>query len=160
MSEWEKDLIEELRDPEFAKLYGAANAKDNFALTLLRARRKAKLTQEELAKKLGISQPYVAKLESGEANPTLGTVGSLLAVLGLGLVTSTEPLVPQPSTPSSVTRLFPDANAAVNIPATPAQAGRTLQEGYLCACGGAGQDDPISDTIPIWSREPIAGGVA
>ena len=89
------DLLERLKDPEYAKLYGAENAKVDFAITLTKARKSLNLTQKSLADKLGISQPYVAKLESGEANPTLGKVGSLLATIDLRLVTGTAPLKPE-----------------------------------------------------------------
>ncbi|MCH7631081.1 MAG: helix-turn-helix domain-containing protein, partial [Proteobacteria bacterium] len=73
------DLLERLKDPEYAKLYGTENAKVDFAATLTKARKSFNLTQKNLADKLGISQPYVAKLESGEANPTLDRIGSMLA---------------------------------------------------------------------------------
>jgi len=91
-----QDLIDRLKDPEYAKLYGAEQAKVDFAITLAKARKGANLTQKGLSEKLGISQPYVAKLEGGEANPTLGTIGSLLATLGYQLVTQTAPLSPEP----------------------------------------------------------------
>lgn len=95
-----QDLEKDLQDPEYVKLYGAALAKTEFAVTLGKARHNCGLTQEQLATKLGRSQPYVAKLESGDANPTLGTIGSLLAVQGLRLVTHTEPLLSYRATSS------------------------------------------------------------
>ena len=90
-----EDLLEDLQDLEFAKSYGAESAKTDFAITLLKARENANLTQQEFAAKLGISQPYIAKLESGEANPTLGTIGAILATLRLRLVTNTNSLAPE-----------------------------------------------------------------
>ncbi|MFC2071566.1 helix-turn-helix domain-containing protein [Chloroflexota bacterium] len=90
------DLLERLKDTEYAKLYGEENAKVDFAITLTKARKSLNLTQKSLADKLGISQPYVAKLEGGEANPTLGRIGSLLAAIHLRLVTGTAPLKPEP----------------------------------------------------------------
>jgi transcriptional regulator with XRE-family HTH domain len=95
LEDWEKDLIEELRDPEFAALYGADRAKSGYGLALLHARQAANITQKELSEKLGVRQPYIAQLESGEANPTLGTAGKMLAALGLKMVISVEPLAPQ-----------------------------------------------------------------
>jgi len=93
-----QDLVDRLKDPEYAKLYGAEQAKVDFAITLAKARKSANLTQKGLSEKLGISQPYVAKLEGGEANPSLGTIGSLLATLDYRLVTQTAPLSPEPIT--------------------------------------------------------------
>ena len=90
------DLLERLKDSEYAKLYGEEDAKLDFAITLTKARKNLNLTQKSLADKLGISQPYVAKLEGGEANPTLGRIGSLLATIDLRLVTGTAPLRPEP----------------------------------------------------------------
>jgi len=92
------DLEHNLRDPEFAKRFGAARAKSSFAITLAEARRQLNLTQQQLAARLGVSQAYVAKLESGEANPTLDRIGSLLAILGFSLTTGTTTLSPYPDT--------------------------------------------------------------
>ncbi len=95
---FEDDLKHELQDPEFAKRFGAARAKSSFALTLTKARASLGLTQKELADKVGVSQTYIAKLEGGEANPTLDRIGSLLAVLGLSLTTGAAPLSPYTET--------------------------------------------------------------
>jgi len=96
---FEGDLQRNLLDSEFAKRFGAAQAKSSFALTLANARAKLGLTQKELASRVGVSQAYIAKLEGGEANPTLDRIGSLLAVLGFGLTTGTTALssYPEPS---------------------------------------------------------------
>jgi transcriptional regulator with XRE-family HTH domain len=95
-----KDLEQNLHDPEFAKMFGAAQAKSSFALTLANARIKLGLTQKELAVKAGVSQSYIAKLEGGEANPTIERIGSLLAVLGVSLITDTTTLSPYPDVSS------------------------------------------------------------
>ena len=57
------DLEQQLQDSEFAKMFGAAQAKTSFALTLSKARAKLGLTQKELATKVGVSQAYISKLE-------------------------------------------------------------------------------------------------
>lgn len=95
---FESDLKQELQNPESAKFFGAAQAKSSFAITLAEARRQLDLTQQQLAAQLGVSQSYIAKLEGGEANPTLERIGSLLAVIGLSLTTGTTPLSPYPDT--------------------------------------------------------------
>jgi len=92
------DLEQNLHDPEFTKRFGVAQAKSSFALTLAKARAELGLTQKELATKVGVSQAYIAKLEGGEANPTLERIGSLLAILGLSLTTDTTTLSPYPET--------------------------------------------------------------
>jgi transcriptional regulator with XRE-family HTH domain len=61
--------------------------------SLLRdARSRAGLTQAELARRLGISQAAVAKLERPRANPTIATLEGALRGTGQQLVLSTEPL--------------------------------------------------------------------
>jgi transcriptional regulator with XRE-family HTH domain len=94
MRTFEDDLKKELQDPESARIFGGAHANSSFALTLALARQKLGVTQQELAERAGVSQAYIAKLEGGEANPTLGRIGSLLAVLGLSLTTDVAPLSP------------------------------------------------------------------
>ncbi len=105
---FEGDLRENLQDPEFAKMFGAAQAKSSFALTLARARANLGLTQKELANKVGVSQAYISKLEGGETNPTLERIGSLLAMLGLSLTTDTTVLSPYPETLAWVTNWTPE----------------------------------------------------
>jgi transcriptional regulator with XRE-family HTH domain len=89
-----QDLINLLENIEYAKLYGSESAKTSLAITLSRARRNLNMTQKQFAEKLEKSQPYIAKLESGAANPTIGAIGSMLAVVGLSLETHTKALIP------------------------------------------------------------------
>ena len=89
-----QDLIHRLKNIEYAKLYGSEQVKTDLAITLSRARRNLKMTQKQFAEKLEKSQPYIAKLESGDANPTIGAIGSMLAVVGLSLETHTKALIP------------------------------------------------------------------
>jgi len=44
-------------------------------------RRRAGLTQEELAQKAGVSQPLIAKIEGGKVDPRISTVKKILTVL-------------------------------------------------------------------------------
>ena len=100
-----EDLKRELQDLENAKLFGAADAKAEFAITLAKVRQSLYMTQKELAEKSGATQPYIAKLEGGEANPTLGAVGSLLAVIGFRLAMDTKPLLPDTQASTLVSRV-------------------------------------------------------
>ncbi len=89
-----QDIEQRLKDPEYAKLFGAEDTKSEFAIVLARARDRAGVTQKELAERLGVSQAYIAKLSRGDANPTLGAVGRMLAALGFSLRMDVEPLLP------------------------------------------------------------------
>jgi transcriptional regulator with XRE-family HTH domain len=61
---------------------------------LANARRRAGLTQAELAKRLAISQAAVAQLERGDANPRLATLDRVLRATGVELVVTTRPRRP------------------------------------------------------------------
>jgi len=82
----QNDLERRLKDKAFAEEYGGNIAKAEVAVTVSQARRSRNLTQGDLAEMLGISQSYIAKLEGGDANPTIGNIGKILANMGLRLV--------------------------------------------------------------------------
>jgi transcriptional regulator with XRE-family HTH domain len=50
-----------------------------------RSRRELGLSQAELARRLDVSPPYVAKVEAGRANLTIGQLGNFAAALGTAL---------------------------------------------------------------------------
>jgi transcriptional regulator with XRE-family HTH domain len=63
--------------------------------SLLRnARREAGLTQAELARRLGISQAAIAKMERPGSNATITTLEDALRETGQRLVLASEPLRP------------------------------------------------------------------
>ncbi len=70
-------------DIEYRKEFGAENAKLEMAEAFANARELVGFTQAALAELAGTSQAYIAKLESGEANPTIGNIGKLFACLWL-----------------------------------------------------------------------------
>ncbi len=119
----EGDLEQELRDPEYVKLYGASDAKAEIAITLANVRRAARKTQKELADAMGLRQPYVARLEGGDANPTIGTIGSILAMLGCRLVARTALLLPEPVSPTIEPMLTAGTDANM-VDVTTGQVGR------------------------------------
>lgn len=49
------------------------------------ARRRAGISQQELAKRAGVHQPAIARWESGRADPSMSTVERLVAACGLEL---------------------------------------------------------------------------
>ena len=49
---------------------------------IIDARHSEKMTQKELEKLCGIKQPMIARIESGETDPQLGTVLRILRPLG------------------------------------------------------------------------------
>lgn len=53
------------------------------AKNLKQARREKRLTQEELARKAGISHNYYARIERVEVKPTVETLEKLIKALGV-----------------------------------------------------------------------------
>lgn len=53
------------------------------AVELIRFRSDNGLSQRALAERLGVTQPRVAKLESGEHNPELDTIAHIVRVTGM-----------------------------------------------------------------------------
>jgi transcriptional regulator with XRE-family HTH domain len=50
-----------------------------------RARQEQNLTQAELARRMGVKPPYIAGLEAGTRNLTLGQLANIADALGRGL---------------------------------------------------------------------------
>lgn len=82
--EWSKDT-------EFKKAYDELAPEFALARSLIEARVRAGLTQEELADKMGTSQPSIARLESGH-KPSLKTLERVAEMTGSKLMIQ---LVPQ-----------------------------------------------------------------
>lgn len=57
----------------------------DYSAIVVDARTRAKLTQRELARRAQASQPLVARIESGRANPTVETVARLVGAAGFKL---------------------------------------------------------------------------
>ena len=58
---------------------------DEMGYTLTLARENAEITQKELAKKTGINQANISKIERGIANPSLATLKRLATGMGMQL---------------------------------------------------------------------------
>ena len=71
---WEKEA---LKDPKLRAEYD--KLQPQFAI--LRARIEKRLTQEELAKKIGTKQSVISRLESGRANPSVAFLKKLAQAL-------------------------------------------------------------------------------
>jgi transcriptional regulator with XRE-family HTH domain len=77
--------------PETTSARGSASLPGRL---LADARRRAGLTQADLAKRLAISQAAVARLERADSNPRLATLDRALRATGVELVVSTRPRRP------------------------------------------------------------------
>src|SRR3954451_10822473 len=88
---------EQLGDPSFRAEWQRLAPAREFAATLLRYRAEHKLSQRALAKKLGVSQPRVVKLESGEHNPGVDTIINAVRRLGIEFVLDVAPAGRKPA---------------------------------------------------------------
>lgn len=86
-------IAERLENYDYRREYGAAQIKSSLALLLHEARESKGLSQRELAELMGVTQAYIAKLESGDANPTFGHVGAMLATIRWGVKLALQPLL-------------------------------------------------------------------
>lgn len=75
-------LIESLKNPEFKREYDKLQPEYELIHKLIEARIKKKLTQKDIADRMGTKQSALARLESGRANPTLSFVQKLATALG------------------------------------------------------------------------------
>jgi len=79
-----KDVLKKkLKDPEFRKEYEKLEDEFKLASQLIELRVGANLTQKELAKRIGTSQPAIARLESGQyKNVSLAFLKRISKALG------------------------------------------------------------------------------
>ena len=75
-------LDERLRDPEFRAEWERTALARAVAITVVRYRAEHDLSQRQLAERLDMPQPQVARLESGDVNPRMETLMQLASKLG------------------------------------------------------------------------------
>lgn len=68
----EEDLAKRLKNPEFKIAWDESEAEYLLACNLIEARLKKKMSQRELAKKVGTSQAAISRIEAMSGNPSLG----------------------------------------------------------------------------------------
>jgi ribosome-binding protein aMBF1 (putative translation factor) len=71
------------QDPEYRREYDRLKLANDVAVRVLAYRTGHGMSQVQLARKLGMRQPNIARLESGEHEPSLSTLTWLSSVLGL-----------------------------------------------------------------------------
>ena len=84
--------VELLRNPEVLAEYERLRPEFELAQTIISARAAQGLTQAELATRMGTSQSYIARLESGRVLPSMRTWQRLAAATGTRAKVTLEPL--------------------------------------------------------------------
>lgn len=74
-------LREKTKDPRFRELMELEEEKAKIASLIVRCRADHHLNQAQLAKKVGVTQQYISKVEEGDFS-NLSTVWRVLRVLG------------------------------------------------------------------------------
>lgn len=84
-SSFNEHLKKELKDPKFKQGFDSAYKRWGIAREIIEARKKAKMTQNDLAKSLKTSQSFVARVENGGQNLTIDVLSRLADVLSVKL---------------------------------------------------------------------------
>ena len=71
-----------LKDPEIKRAYDQLEPEFVLARELIKKRLAKNLTQNGLAKIVGTKQPSIARLESGQSNPTISFLNKVALALG------------------------------------------------------------------------------
>ncbi len=85
MRNFQETLSEQLNDADFKKEYDRLQPEFAIIQAMLDARKASGLTQKDLAKRTGIAQADIRKLENGNANPSLKTLQRLADGMGMKL---------------------------------------------------------------------------
>ena len=80
-----------MKQPKYKKAYAALEGEFALASAVIDARNRAGLTQQELADRMGTTQPVVARLESGRVRPSMRTLARLAEATGSRLIIGFEP---------------------------------------------------------------------
>ncbi|KKR87461.1 MAG: Transcriptional regulator, XRE family [Candidatus Curtissbacteria bacterium GW2011_GWA1_41_11] len=85
MYTFEEDLKKRLKDPEFKKAWEESEPEYQLARQLIGKRLKQKMSQRDLAKKVGTTQAIISRIETMQANPSLSLLKRIAQTLNLKL---------------------------------------------------------------------------
>lgn len=82
---------QDMKDLDYRREYERTRLANDVAIKVLRYRAEHGLSQSELGRMIGMRQPHVARLESGEHEPSLSTLARLSTALGLDFSVDIKP---------------------------------------------------------------------
>ena len=82
MSDLQKYLAEQLQDPEFAAEWERQRPEREYIKAIIYARIEQNLTQKELAKRTGVRQSNISRIENGNCSPTIATLQQIASGMG------------------------------------------------------------------------------
>ncbi len=83
--DFQEYLAEKLKNPKFKKYYNEYGKQLEIAYQILQLRKQKKLSQAELARKLGTTQSNIARMEAGQQNFTTDTLQKIASIFKRGL---------------------------------------------------------------------------
>lgn len=83
---WKEVDAEWAKDPKYVQEYKKLEPRYRVISALIGARLKKKLSQTKLAQMAGTQQSAIARVESGNANPTIDFLGRLASAMNSQLV--------------------------------------------------------------------------
>ena len=92
MTRFRDFLDEQLKDPELKAEYDALEPEFAIIQAMIDARKASGITQQELAKRTGIAQADISKLENGNGNPSIKTLQRLAAGMDMRVRIEFQPL--------------------------------------------------------------------
>ena len=78
--DFQEYLNEQLKNPKFKKYYDEYGKQLEIAYQILKLRKQKRISQAELAKKIGTKQSNIARMESGQQNFTTDTLQKIASV--------------------------------------------------------------------------------
>ncbi len=82
---------QDMKDLDYRREYERTKLANDVAIKVLRYRTEHGLSQSELGRMVGMRQPHIARLESGEHEPSLSTLARLSAALDLDFSVDIKP---------------------------------------------------------------------
>jgi len=78
-------LKEQLKDPKFKKYFDKYSIQLNIGYQIFKLRKKKKMSQAALAKKIGTKQSNIARMEAGDQNFSINTLQKIAQVFNKDL---------------------------------------------------------------------------
>lgn len=88
MDDFERALSRYMKDPEFARAWGAGEEEFRLRLAIVRARAEKGMTQSDLARASGVDQRVLSRIETGASVPSIKTLEKIARGLGKVLTIS------------------------------------------------------------------------
>ena len=87
-TDWQEMLAKDLKNPVFKRYYDEFGKQLEISYALLQMRKRARMSQGQLAKKIGTTQSNVARMEAGNQNFTVAMLTRIADAFGKDLTVS------------------------------------------------------------------------